>query len=89
MFCPAFRSSLAALGITLALMVTGCAASTQSADPRGSEVAAGAKPAPKVADCGIITISSPSKYVCNGKTYTSYQLTKLRTDQEKQYASGK
>jgi hypothetical protein len=33
---------------------------------------------PKVQDCGIVTISSPSKYVCNGKIYTAFQLQHLR-----------
>jgi hypothetical protein len=44
---------------------------------------------PRVEDCAIVGISSPTKYACNGKVYTSFQLAKLRMDQEKQYASGK
>jgi hypothetical protein len=34
--------------------------------------------APNVADCAIVSIGSPTKYACNGKTYTSFALTDLR-----------
>ena len=37
----------------------------------------------------MMNISSPSKYVCNGKTYTTFQLAKMRMAEEKKYASGK
>ncbi len=50
---------------------------------------AGAAPVPRVQDCLIMNVSSPTKYVCNGKTYTSFQLAKIRMDEEKKYASGK
>lgn len=46
-------------------------------------------PAPRVQDCGIVAISSPPKYVCNGKVYTATQLAKLRADEAKKYQSGK
>jgi hypothetical protein len=45
--------------------------------------------APRVQDCGIVAISSPPKYACEGKVYTSMQLAKLRTDEAKKYQSGK
>ena len=35
-------------------------------------------PAPRVEDCAEITKATPTKYVCNGKTYTSVQLTNIR-----------
>ncbi len=40
--------------------------------------AAAADPVPRIQDCGIVSISSPSKYICNGKVYTTYQLQHLR-----------
>jgi hypothetical protein len=89
MICPTVRGLFAAISIGLAPLVAGCAASTQSADPSTSKAVASAEPVPKVQDCGIVTISTPCKYICNGKTYTTYQLTKLRMDEEKKYASGK
>ena len=49
---------------------------------------AGSKQIPRVEDCAIVAISSPTKYACNGKVYTSFQLAKLRLDEEKKYASG-
>jgi len=45
--------------------------------------------APRVEDCAIVAISSPTRYACNGKVYTSFQLAKMRMDDEKKYASGK
>jgi hypothetical protein len=33
---------------------------------------------PLVQDCGIVTISSPTRYACNGKVYTSFDLEKKR-----------
>ncbi len=35
-------------------------------------------PAPRVEDCAEITKATPTRYVCNGKTYTSVQLTNIR-----------
>jgi hypothetical protein len=31
-----------------------------------------------VQDCGIVTISSPTRYVCGGKVYTSFELERNR-----------
>jgi hypothetical protein len=33
---------------------------------------------PLVQNCGIVSIGSPTKYVCGGKVYTGFQLNKLR-----------
>ena len=74
------RIGLAAAMIALA----GC--STMGPDPGISgkparqASAAPAGPPPKVQDCGIVGIGSPTKYVCNDKVYTSFDLAKLRTD---------
>jgi hypothetical protein len=43
---------------------------------------------PRVEDCAIVSISSPSRYACNGKVYTSFQLAKWRMSEEKRYAAG-
>ena len=44
---------------------------------------------PRVQDCGVIQTGTPSRFACNGKVYTSFQLAKLREDEAKRYASGK
>jgi hypothetical protein len=48
---------------------------------------AGSKQAPRVEDCAIVAISSPTRYACNGKVYTSFQLAKLRMAEEKKNAA--
>ncbi len=40
-------------------------------------------PPPRVQDCGLVAISTPARFACNGKTYTSFQLAKIRTDYAK------
>jgi hypothetical protein len=50
---------------------------------------AGRASVPRVEDCAIVGISSPTRYACNGKVYTSFQLAKLRIDEKKNYASSK
>lgn len=40
---------------------------------------------PRVQDCGIVSISSPTKYACNGKVYTTFELVKLREDWTKNH----
>ena len=70
----AFASALMALG------VAGCA--SVMGDP-GSQQAANSPP--RVQNCGIVGISSPSKYVCDGKVYTSFELAKLRLEWEKSH----
>lgn len=49
----------------------------------------GSMPPPAVQDCALVASSTPSRYACNGKTYTSYELAKMRMDWDKKYASGK
>lgn len=77
------RLGLAAAAIALA----GCSAVPSFLGTGGTPVqqasAAQAGPPPRVQDCGIVTISSPTKYVCNDKVYTSFDLAKLRQDWEK------
>ena len=40
-------------------------------------------PPPLVQECGIVSISTPARYACRGKVYTSWQLLKMRTDYAK------
>jgi len=38
-------------------------------------------PQPRVEDCAQIQQATPTKYICNGKQYTSVQLTDIRNGQ--------
>ena len=59
---------------------------TTSPNPSLSQAVA--KPIPRVQDCGVLNTGTPSRFVCNGKVYTSYQLAKLREDEAKKLTSG-
>ena len=75
--------------LVLAMVATaGCAMMSQSS---GSEAKAQAAPTPVpyVQNCVEISVGSPSKFVCNGKTYASFQLAIIREGEAKKYASGK
>jgi uncharacterized protein YceK len=68
----------------------GCATIQSTVSPAWTPTqAAGTTQIPRVEDCAIVGISTPTKYACGGKVYTSYQLAKLRMDEEKRYESGK
>ena len=43
-------------------------------------------PIPYVENCAEFNVGSPSKFACNGKTYTSFQLAKIREDEAKKSA---
>ena len=82
-----FRATVA---IASALMAfAGC-----STIPANSTVAHGpaaissARHVPRVQNCGVLDAGTPSRFVCDGKVYTSFQLAKLREDEAKKYASG-
>jgi len=38
-------------------------------------------PHPRVEDCAQIQQATPTKYICDGKTYTSVQLSDIRNGQ--------
>jgi hypothetical protein len=76
--------SLGAMMIT----VTGCSSMQYFRGGMSPQQAAGDNPPPLVQNCGIVSISSPTKYACNGKTYTSFELLKLRLAWEKDRAGG-
>jgi hypothetical protein len=75
------------------LAMGGCATMTETASGTSAQTAAAPKaaatPVPYVENCVEISVGSPSKFVCDGKTYTSFQLAKIREDEAKKYASGK
>jgi hypothetical protein len=50
---------------------------------------ASSQPPPEVENCAVVAISTPAKYACNGKTYTSYELAKMRWDYEKKNGAAK
>jgi len=73
------------------LAVVGCSTAAPVPSNRNGTQQASAAPAgppPRVQDCGIVSIGSPSKYACNGKVYTTFQLAKLRQDWEKRQSDG-
>src|SRR5262249_13012767 len=58
--------------------------------PPGAAMANGKPtgPPPRVQDCGLISSGSPTKYVCNGKVYTTFDLFRMRIAWEKKQAAG-
>jgi hypothetical protein len=60
---------LAAAGLLVALQLVGCGA----ADPLLSS-----GPSPRAEDCMLFQQATPTKYVCDGKTYTAVQLADIR-----------
>lgn len=77
----------------IAVALAGCSTSKSGGNfpPPGAAMANGKPtgPPPSVQDCGLVNSGSPSKYVCNGKIYTTFDLAKLRAQQEQQQQSGK
>ncbi len=90
------RVSLA--GAIIATALTGCSTiqswtgggSSGNFPPPGAAMANGKPtgPPPEVADCTLTNSGSPNKYVCNGKTYTSFQLSRWRAQYAAQQQSG-
>jgi len=82
------RMAIAAGAMTV--MLAGCSTSKSGNFPPPGAAMAGGKPTgppPKVEECAMIK-QSPGTFVCNGKTYTSFQLSQMRTDYEKKQQSG-
>lgn len=83
----------ATITIASALMaLAGCsniaAKSTVEHGPPATISAQPIRPVPRVQNCGVLDAGTPSRFVCDGKVYTSYQLAKLREDEAKKYGSG-
>jgi hypothetical protein len=69
-------------GCTVLFALSGCSSSIlwPSTSPYAPATAANGDPVPRVQNCIAINTGTPSKYVCNGKTYTSHELRKMRED---------
>ena len=84
------RAGLA--GGIIAAALAGCSTSgSGTLPPSNATAAASGKPSappPDVNDCALISTGSPNKYVCNGKTYTSFQLSRWRAQYAAQQQSG-
>jgi hypothetical protein len=80
------RAMLSAL-----VILAGCARTTAPSvvEQAGSSVGTVAKSVPRVQDCGVLDAGTPSRFVCSGRVYTSYQLAKLREDEARKYGSKK
>ena len=78
-----------AAGVCMMLAMAGCAMMPGSSSGTGTQTAAAAAtPVPYVQNCVEVSVGSPSRFVCNGKSYTSFQLALIREKEAKKYASG-
>jgi hypothetical protein len=57
------------LGVIFALLCSGCASVNNPILSSG--------PHPRVEDCALVQQATPSRYVCDGKIYTSVQLDEI------------
>jgi len=67
----------------IALALAGCSSrNSGNFPPPGAAMAKGKPtgPPPNVEDCAMMSSGSPTKYVCNGKQYTTFDLYKMRND---------
>jgi hypothetical protein len=82
---------MALISALVMLAVGGC--SSQSKVSSSAQTApapqAATTPVPYVENCAEVSVGSPSKFACNGKTYTAFELAKIRETEAKKYASGK
>jgi hypothetical protein len=75
------------LSLATAMLVVSSCAWIQPGGGQPRQVASADVPPPMVQNCGIVSIGSPTKYACNGKTYTSFELLKLRLAWEKEHGA--
>jgi hypothetical protein len=71
--------------IFFATAVCGCASQTARPSSQAPQVAA--TPIPYVQNCAVLNTGSPSRFACNGKVYTSFQLAKIREEEAKKVAA--
>ena len=75
--------------VMAAALACGCAAMSPTPPAQnGGTAQAAPTPIPLVQNCGVLSTGTPSRFVCDGKVYTSFQLARLREDAAKKYASG-
>jgi hypothetical protein len=67
-------AKLAATFTVLAMAVGGCS----SMSTLGGSTKTAANGLPSVQNCGVVGIGSPTKYACDGKVYTTFQLAGLQ-----------
>ncbi len=75
----------------MAAIGAGCAEVSSPATlmtPATTGQAAAGKDDPRVQNCAVVSIGSPSKYACGGKVYTTFQLAKMREEAKQKYESG-
>ena len=98
------KHHLRRLGLAAAVLaLTGCSTMAPSTAPATMRSAGGVPPwarvtkitpsnmtgpPPRIQDCAIVAISSPSRYACNGVVYSSFELLKLREAWAKKTAQG-
>ncbi len=84
------RMSIAGGILVAALAGCSTAKSSSGFPPPGAAVANGkpSDPPPSVNDCGVVSVGSPTKYVCNGKVYTTFQLSKMKKDYQAKQQAG-
>jgi hypothetical protein len=83
------RRELMRLGLAVVMIaLAGCAEmpSFLGGGPPPQQMASADVPPPMVQNCGIVSIGSPTKYACDGKVYTSFDLLKMRLAWEKSHA---
>src|ERR1700730_4025940 len=65
--------------VMFAVLAYGCAAlNPTAATQRGTTAQAAPTLIPRVENCAVVNIGSPSKFACNGKVYTTFELAKIR-----------
>jgi hypothetical protein len=70
-------------GCAVVIALSGCSSSIYlpSTSPYAPAMVSTGDPVPRVQNCiAINAVETPARYVCNGKTYTSHELRKLRED---------
>jgi hypothetical protein len=72
-----FKATRRPMGLGLALLLSGLAGCSALPSRGWGNPGAGAPPLVQQ-DCAIVTISSPTRYACDGKVYTSFDLEKQR-----------
>ena len=76
---------LRSTGVIICFLTFGCA--RFASQPTGA-VQIAAQPVPRLRDCAVVQTGSPSRFACNGKIYTSFQLAKLRENEARRFAAG-
>jgi hypothetical protein len=67
----------------MCLAWAGCVPNSSSPNAAPSNPKVVVQLAPKVGNCAVLQVGTPSRFACDGKVYTSYQLAKLREDEAK------